>query len=170
MISATFTGLIISSFEASLSACVALTAFIPMLMGTGGNCGSQASVTVVRGLSLGEIRFSDIFRVIWKELRVSILCAIVLAVLEYGKIMLVDYYWLGTITYTEALVVPMTVCLTLICTVITAKLIGCIMPILAKKFGFDPAVMASPFITTIVDAVSLAVYFGIAFLLIPGIR
>ena len=170
MISATFTGLIISSFEASLSACVALTAFIPMLMGTGGNCGSQASVTIVRGLSLGEIHFSDILRVIWKELRVSILCAIVLAVLEYAKIILIDYYLLGTITYTEALVVPLTVCLTLICTVITAKLIGCTMPILAKKLGFDPAVMASPFITTIVDAVSLAVYFGIAVLLIPSIR
>ena len=170
MLSATFTGLIISSFEASLSACVVLTAFIPMLMGTGGNCGSQASVTVVRGLSLGEIHFSDLLRVIWKELRVSTLCAIVLAVLEYAKIMLVDYYLLGAITPTEALVVPLTVCLTLICTVITAKLIGCIMPILAKKLGFDPAVMASPFITTIVDAVSLAVYFGIAYWLIPGIR
>ena len=170
MLSATFTGLIISSFEASLSACVALTAFIPMLMGTGGNCGSQASVTVVRGLSLGEIHFSDILRVVWKELRVSILCAIVLGVLEYAKIMLVDYYLLGTITYAEAFVVPLTVCLTLICTVITAKLIGCTMPILAKKLGFDPAVTASPFITTIVDAVSLAVYFGIAYWLIPSIR
>ena len=170
MISATFTGLIISSFEASLSACVALTAFIPMLMDTGGNCGNQASVTIVRGLSLGEIHFSDILRVIWKELRVSVLCAVVLSVLAYGKIMLVDYYLLGNITASEAFVVPPTVCLTLICTVITAKLIGCTLPILAKKLGFDPAVMASPFITTIVDAISLAVYFGIAILLIPGIR
>ena len=169
MISATFTGLIISSFEASLSACVALTAFIPMLMDTGGNCGSQASVTVIRGLSLGEIRFSDILRVIWKELRVSAMCAICLAVIAYIKIFLVDYLLMGTIAPAEVWTVPLTVCLTLIFTVICAKLIGCTLPILAKKIGFDPAVMASPFITTIVDAVSLAVYFAIAVWLIPGI-
>ncbi len=169
MISATFTGLIISSFEASLSACVALTAFIPMLMDTGGNCGSQASVTIIRGLSLGEIHFSDIMRVIWKELRISALCAICLAVIAYAKIFLVDYLLMGTIEPGEVWTVPLTVCLTLIFTVICAKLIGCTLPILAKKIGFDPAVMASPFITTIVDAVSLAVYFAIAVWLIPGI-
>ena len=169
MISATFTGLIISSFEASLSACVALTAFIPMLMDTGGNCGSQASVTVIRGLSLGEIHFSDILRVAWKELRVSALCAICLAAIAYIKIYLVDYLLMGTIAPDEVWTIPLTVCLTLIFTVVCAKLIGCTLPILAKKIGFDPAVMASPFITTIVDAVSLAVYFAIAVWLIPDI-
>ena len=169
MLSATLTGIIISGFEEGLSACVVLTAFIPMLMGTGGNSGSQSSVTVIRGLSLDEIEFRDIARVVWKEARVSVLCAIVLMVVSYVKIFLVDYLLMHTLTPDEALIVPLVVCLTLGVTVITAKLIGCILPILAKKIGFDPAVMASPFITTLVDAVSLMCYFGIAAMLIPGL-
>ncbi|MBQ8175205.1 MAG: magnesium transporter [Clostridia bacterium] len=168
-LSATFTGLIISSFEASLSACVVLTAFIPMLMGTGGNCGSQSSVTVIRGLSLGEIEFHDIFTVLWKELRVSLLCAAVLAAMTFVKIFLVDYLLLHVLEPAEMLTVPLTVCLTMCVTVVSAKLIGCALPILVKKLGLDPAVMASPFITTIIDALSLAVYFAFAVWLIPGI-
>lgn len=168
-LSATFTGMIISSFEAALSTCVALTAFIPMLMDTGGNSGSQASVMVIRGLSLGEIHFSDVFRVLWKELRVSLLCAVTLAAVTYAKIFIVDYLLLHSLESSEMLTVPLVVCLTITITVICAKLIGCLMPILAKRLGFDPAVMASPFITTIVDALSLAVYFAIATSIIPGI-
>lgn len=168
-LSATFTGMIISSFETALSACVALTAFIPMLMGTGGNSGSQASVTVIRGLSLGEIRFSDALRVLYKEIRVSLLCALVLAAITYLKIYLVDYLLLHSLEGSEMLTVPLVVCLTMAVTVICAKLIGCILPILAKRIGFDPAVMAAPFITTIVDALSLIVYFAIAAAIIPGL-
>lgn len=168
-ISATFTGMIISAFESALAACVALTAFIPMLMGTGGNSGSQASVTVIRGLSMGEIDFSDILRVLWKEVRVSLLCAISLAVVTYAKIFLIDYLLLHSLEPGEMTTVPIVVCLALAVTVICAKLIGCALPILAKKIGFDPAVMASPFITTIVDALSLVVYFAVATSIIPGL-
>lgn len=168
-LSATLTGLIISSFEASLSACVVLTAFIPMLMGTGGNCGSQSSVTVIRGLSLGEIDFPDLLAVLWKELRVSLLCAVVLSAATFLKIFLVDYLLMHILNPVEMLTVPLTVCLTMCVTVIGAKLIGCTLPILVKKIGLDPAVMASPFITTIIDALSLAVYFAFAVWLIPGI-
>lgn len=158
MVSATFTGLIITSFESALSAQVILTAFIPMLMDTGGNSGSQASVTVIRGLSLNEIHFKDTLKVIWKEIRVSILCGITLAVANFIKLMIFD-----RVDVRVALVVSFT----LIITVFIAKLVGCTLPILAKKIGFDPAVMASPFITTVVDAVSLIVYFQIAKLLLP---
>lgn len=159
MISATFTGIIISSFENALAAQVLLTAFIPMLMDSGGNAGSQASVTIIRGISLGEIDFTDIFKVVWKEFRVSILCGISLAVATFAKIFLVDKLIMGNeITISIALVV----CITLALTVICAKIIGCIMPLLAKKLGFDPAVMASPFITTTVDAISLLIYFMMA--------
>ena len=153
MISATFTGMIITGFEEALATQVVLTAFIPMLMDTGGNSGSQASVTVIRGLSLEEIQFRDIFRVVWKEIRVAFLCGLTLAVANFGKLMLID--GVGTAIATV-------VCSTLIITVICAKVIGCILPMLAKKIGFDPAVMASPFITTAVDAISLIVYFNIA--------
>lgn len=165
MLSATFTGIIISSFEDALSKLVVLTAFIPMLMGTGGNSGSQASVTVIRGLSLGEIEVKDVFKVMWKELRVSILCGVSLAVACFIKIILIDGLLLKTpgITNNVALVVSLTLCLTVIC----AKFIGCVLPIIAKKLKLDPAVMASPFITTIVDAVSLLVYFGIAKTVLP---
>ena len=165
MLSATFTGIIISSFEDALSKLVVLTAFIPMLMGTGGNSGSQASVTVIRGLSVGEIDVKDILRVMWKEIRVSVLCGVSLAVACFIKVILVDGKILGTpgITENVALVVSLTLCLT----VISAKIIGCMLPIFAKKLKMDPAVMASPFITTIVDAVSLLVYFGIAKAFLP---
>ena len=163
MISATFTGQIISRFEDALSAFTILTAYIPMLMDTGGNCGSQASVTVIRGLSLGEIEFSDLFRVIWKECRVALVCGVVLSAANFAKLMLVDRLLFGNpITLTVAAVI----CLTLIFTVFAAKLVGCALPLLAKKVGFDPAVMASPFITTIVDAISLLIYFQFASMLL----
>ena len=161
MISATFTGKIISSFEDALSACVVLTAFIPMLMDTGGNSGGQASVTIIRSMSLGDIEMKDIFKVMWKELRVSLLCGITLGAANFCKMMLVDR---GAIMSSgqNVVSVAIVVCLTLVVTVVIAKLIGCSLPMLAKKVGFDPAVMASPFITTIVDAVSLIIFFRIA--------
>ncbi len=160
MVSATFTGLIISNFEEKLAAMVCLTAFIPMLMDTGGNSGSQSSVTVIRALSLGELEFKDLGRVIWKEVRTALMCGLVLSVLCFCKIMLVDKLMLGTqdVNYVVALVVGLTMAVTVLC----AKIVGCTLPMLAKKLGFDPAVMASPFITTIVDALSLLVYFGFA--------
>ncbi len=157
MVSATFTGLIITSFEGALSAQVALTAFIPMLMGTGGNSGSQSSVTVIRALSLDELRFADIGRVLWKELRTAILCGLALAAVCFVKIWLVDRLLMGNEDVT--LMVDAVVCLTLAVTVVCAKLVGCSLPMLAKILHLDPAVMASPFISTIVDALSLLVYF-----------
>lgn len=160
MISATFTGMIITRFENALASSLALTAFIPMLMDTGGNSGSQASVTIIRGLSLNEIEFRDIFRVQWKEIRVSILCGLTLAAASFLKIWLVDILLLHTAGLT--LTVALAVCLTLFATVVVAKFVGCSLPIIAQKIGFDPAVMASPFITTIVDALSLLIYFGVA--------
>lgn len=160
MLSATFTGMIISGFESALAACVALTAFIPMLMGTGGNSGSQSSTTVIRGISLGEIEFKDTLRVLFKELRVSVLCGICLAVATFGKVMLIDALLMGNPQVTP--LVALVVSLTLLVTVVAAKLIGCLLPIIAKRVRLDPAVMASPFITTLVDAVSLLVYFAVA--------
>lgn len=164
MISATFTGMIITSFETALAAQVALTAFIPMLMDTGGNSGSQSSVTVIRAISLGELKFRDMPMVIWKEIRTAVLCGAVLALVCFFKIMLVDRLLLGNdgITTTVALVV----CITLVITVFLAKTVGAILPLTAKQLGFDPAVMSSPFLTTIVDALSLLVYFGTARLLL----
>lgn len=153
MISATFTGRIITSFEDALGKCVVLTAFIPMLMDTGGNAGGQASVTIIRGLSLNEIAFRDMGRVVWKESRVSLLCGVVLAAGNFVKLLFLDRVGLQ---------VALVVCLTLVVTVFIAKLVGCSLPMFARKAGFDPAVMASPFITTIVDAISLMVYFQIA--------
>ena len=160
MVSATFTGMIITSFENALSRFVVLTAYIPMLMGTGGNSGSQSSVTVIRALSLGELEFSDILTVVWKEIRTAVMCGLALAVLCLGKLMLVDRLLLNNPAVTFS--VSIVVCAALAVTILIAKIIGCILPMLAKKIGFDPAVMASPFITTIVDAVSLLVYFGVA--------
>ena len=160
MVSATFTGLIITAFEGALAAQVALTAFIPMLMGTGGNSGSQSSVTVIRALSLDELRFADIGRVLWKELRTSILCGVALALVCFVKIWLVDRMMMGNTDIT--LMVDAVVCLTLAATVVCAKLVGCSLPMLAKVMRLDPAVMASPFISTIVDALSLLVYFMFA--------
>ena len=164
MVSATFTGLIITHFESALAAQVALTAFIPMLMDTGGNSGSQSSVTIIRALSLGEIEFSDLPRVVWKEIRTAVLCGISLAAACFAKIMLVDRLMLGNKDVT--CLVALVVCATMALTVLVAKVIGCALPMLAKKLGFDPAVMASPFITTIVDALSLLIYFGIASVLL----
>ena len=160
MVSATFTGLIITSFEEALAAQVALTAFIPMLMDTGGNSGSQSSVTIIRALSLNELEFHDLPKVIWKEIRTAVMCGVALAALCFGKIMLVDRLILGNTDVT--MMVALVVCLTMAITILCAKIVGCSLPMLAKKLGFDPAVMASPFITTIVDALSLLVYFGIA--------
>ena len=165
MLSSTFTGIIISSFETALEKLVVLTAFIPMIMGTGGNSGSQASVTVIRGLSLGEVDIKDVMKVLWKELRVSILCGAVIAAATFLKVYFIDGFVMGT--ENVSLVVSLVVALTLCVTVIAAKLIGCVLPLLAKKMGFDPAVMASPFITTLVDAISLLVYFGIAKAFLP---
>ena len=163
MISATFTGMIISGFEAQLAVYTALTAFIPMLMDTGGNSGSQASVTVIRALALDEVEPGDILRVIWKELRVSLLCGATLAVANFIKIVLVEMLLMHTVPMdASGFRVAVIVCATLLITVCLAKLIGCSMPLLAKKLKLDPAVMASPFITTIVDALSLLVYFGVA--------
>ena len=164
MVSSTFTGLIITSFEDALAAQVALTAFIPMLMGTGGNSGSQASVTVIRSLSLNELKLSDIFTVLWKELRTSILCGVCLAVVCFVKIWLIDHLLMGNSAIT--FMVDAVVCLALCVTVIIAKMVGGSLPLIAKALKADPAVMASPFITTIVDAVSLLVYFMFAKMLL----
>ncbi|MDY3249518.1 MAG: magnesium transporter [Candidatus Choladocola sp.] len=153
MISATFTGKIIMSYEEALAAYSVLTAYIPMFMDTGGNAGGQTSVTIIRCISLGEVEFKDIFVILWKEIRVALLCGTTLAVVNFVKLMLLDHV---------AMQVALIVCMTMIVTVLVAKMVGCILPILAKRIGFDPAVMASPFITTIVDAVSLMIYFQIA--------
>ena len=153
MISAAFTGSIITYYEEALGKVVVLTAFIPMLMGSGGNAGGQASVTIIRSLSLGEVRMSNIFKILWKEFRVSMLCGTVLAVAAFAKVMIFDRVSVG---------VALTVSLSLLATIVLAKLVGASLPILAKRVKLDPAVMASPFITTIVDAVSLIIYFNIA--------
>ncbi len=153
MISATFTGAIITRFEDALSAYVVLTAYIPMLMDTGGNAGSQASVSIIRGLSLGEIEFQEIFKVWWKEVRVAVLCGLTLSMANFIKLLVLDHLQIP---------VAAVVCLTLLLVVIIAKSIGCLLPMCADRLGFDPAVMASPMITTIVDAISLLAYFTIA--------
>lgn len=153
MVSAAFTGAIITSFEEALSVHAALIAFIPMLMGTGGNAGGQASVTVIRGLSLGEIEYRDVPKVVWKEIRVAFLCGVCLSAANFAKLLLFDHLGLA---------VAMVVSLTLVAVVLVAMLVGCILPVGAKRLGFDPAVMASPFITTILDAVSLLLYFKFA--------
>ena len=153
MVSATFTGAIISSFEDALSVCAVLVAYIPMLMDTGGNAGSQASVTVIRGLSLNEIEYRDVPKVVFKEIRVALICGITLSAANFVKLLLLDKV---------GVLVAASVCLTLVAAVVIAMIIGCLLPILAKRLGFDPAVMASPFITTIVDAMSLLVYFRVA--------
>ncbi len=153
MLSATFTGSIITRFESALSAYVVLTAYIPMLMDTAGNAGSQASVSIIRGLSLNEIEFKNLFIVVWKEIRVAVMCGITLAAANFVKLQVVD-----RLPMTVALVV----CITLVVVITFAKTIGCVLPMVANRIGFDPAVMASPLITTIVDAVALLVYFTLA--------
>ena len=160
MLSATFTGIILTHFESSLSACAILTAFIPMLSGTGGNSGTQASTAVIRALSLGEVRFSDLLRVLWKEFRVSLCCGTCLAAANFVKMMIVDRWLMNNPEVTAS--VALVVCCTLVGTVLCAKLVGCSLPLLAEKAGFDPAVMASPFISTIVDSISLLIYFQFA--------
>lgn len=165
MISATFTGLIITSFEKALSQLVILTAFIPMLMDTGGNSGSQSSVTVIRAISLGELDFKDLGKVLLKEFTTALMCGLALGLVCFGKVILVDGMIFGNmaeaVTYSFPLV-AVVVSVTMSLTVVLAKMIGCTLPLVAKKLGFDPAVMASPFITTIVDALSLLVYLKIA--------
>lgn len=153
MFSATFTGGIISYYENALTGFPVLIASIPMLMATGGNCGSQASVTVIRGLSIGEIEFSDVLRVVWKEIRVALLCGITLALLNFLFLIFASG---------QSVAVASVICLTLLSTVTAAKAVGCVLPMVASKIGFDPAVMASPFITTIIDALSLIIYVNIA--------
>ena len=168
MISATFTSMIITNFEEYLSSLVGgavLIAFIPMLTDTGGNAGGQASVTIIRGLALGDIELRDWFRVLWKEIRVAVICGLTLAACNFVKLLLVDRLLLGNTGVN--LSVDTVVCLTLIAAVLIAKIVGCLLPLLAKRLGFDPAVMASPFITTIVDALALLAYFGIALLVLP---
>ena len=157
MVSSAFTGAIITSFEEALSVNAALIAFIPMLMGTGGNAGGQASVTVIRGLSMGEIEYRDVPGIMWKEMRVAILCGLCLAIANFGKLMVFDR---------SGIMVAFAVSLTLVVVVLMAMLIGCVLPVLAKRIGFDPAVMASPFITTIVDALSLLIYFRVAMIVL----
>ena len=160
MLSATFTGMILNHYENALAACIVLNAYIPMLSGTGGNSGTQASVAVIRALSLDEVNFPDIFRVIWKELRVSFLCGVCLAAANFAKMLLVDRLLLGNAAV--SMTVCFVVCLTILFVVVFAKFVGCSLPLLAEKIGLDPAVMASPFISTIVDATSLLIYFTLA--------
>ena len=158
MVSATFTGMIITNFEHALAAYVALTAYIPMLMDTGGNCGSQSSTSIIRALSLGQVQFRDTCRVLWKELRVAILCGITMAVVNMAKLMIFDRV---------GFLVSTVVCSTLVVVTLVAKTVGCLLPIGAKRLGVDPAVMASPLLTTVVDALALLVYFQFATLLLP---
>ena len=164
MVTATFTSMIINKFEAALAAQAALTAFIPMLMDTGGNSGSQASITVIRAITLNEIDFKDIFKVLWKEIRVAVLCGLALSTVCFLKVWFIDRALLGNSDIT--LLVAIVITLSIAVTVFLAKVIGGFLPMVAKKIGFDPAVMASPFITTAVDALSLLVYFGIATMLL----
>ena len=153
MISATFTGAIITNYEAALASYVVLTAYIPMLMDTSGNAGSQASVSIIRGLSLGEIEFPELPQALWKEVRVAAMCGLTLAAANFVKLLVLDRI---------PVLIAAIICMTLVLTVIFAKMMGCILPMCAQKIGFDPAVMASPLITTIVDAVALMIYFTIA--------
>ena len=166
MLSATFTGMIMTHFEDALAVQVVLAAFIPMLMGTGGNSGSQASTAVIRSLSLGDIEPADVVKVVWKELRVAFLCGVTLAVINFGKMYLVDRTLLHNpeVTFTVAAIVS----LTIVFVVMFAKVVGSTLPIIAEKIGVDPAVMASPLISTITDAVSLMIYFNINIIFYVG--
>ncbi len=161
MLSATFTSAIISSFEAVLANVLILSSFIPMITGSGGNAGSQASVSVIRALSLGEIHFRSIFLVLWKEFRVSILCGITLAAANFVKLLLFDLNG-----QENAFMIALVISLTLVGTIIMAKLVGSSLPLLASKVGFDPAVMANPLISTVCDSLSLLIYFDVAKLIL----
>ena len=167
MLTSTFTSQILTSFEGKLASCVVLTAFIPMIMGSGGNAGGQTSVTIIRGLAIEEINLRDVFKILFKELRVSLLCGAALGIATFAKMLLIDNLILGNVAVTVN--IAAVVSFTLIVTIIVAKLVGCLLPLLAKRLGLDPAVMASPFITTIVDALSLLIYLGIASAIIPGL-
>ncbi len=164
MLSATFTGMILNHYETALGACIVLNAFIPMLTGTGGNSGTQASTAVIRALSLDEVDFQDVGRVVWKELRVGLLCGVCLGCANFGKMLLLDRLLLRNAAVTPA--VALVVCLTLVFVVFFAKLAGCTLPLIAQRLGLDPAVMASPFISTVVDAMSLILYFRFASLIL----
>ena len=155
MISASFTQAVINTYQDAIIAAgySVMTSFIPMLMDTGGNSGSQASVSVIRAITLNEIQFKDMFKVVWKESRVALLCGLTLAVCNFFKLIIIDGAQVS---------VSLTVCLTLIVTVFVAKVVGAVLPIVAKKLGFDPTVMASPLITTVVDVLSLMIFFNIA--------
>lgn len=165
MLLSTFTSKILGMYEGALSACIVLNSFIPMIMGTGGNAGSQASVTIIRGLSLGEIKLRDTLRVIWKELRVSLLCGLTIAPVTFLKAMYLD----GLYAEPEGFTIAIVISVTIIVTICAAKLVGAILPVLAKIVHLDPAVMASPFITVIVDALSLVVYFTFASTFVPAL-
>lgn len=160
MVSATFTSMIINAFENQLSALIVLTSFVPMLTGTSGNAGGQASAVIIRALSLKEVDYKDIFKVLWKEFRVGIVCGVTLAVVNFVKIWLIDRSLLGMSDITVW--VDLVISLTLVIEVIFAKMVGCTFPILAKKMKLDPAVISSPFITTVMDALSLLIYFCLA--------
>ena len=160
MLSATLTSMVLTSYENALAACAALTAFIPMLTGTGGNSGTQASVAVIRGLSLGEVEFSDTLRVVWKEVRVAVLCGATLAACNFVKLLVVDRMLLHNEGVT--VMVAAVICVTMVFTVLCAKVVGCLLPLLAQRIHLDPAVMASPFISTVVDVVTLLIYFQVA--------
>ena len=167
MLSATFTGAILSHYENAIAVYAVLTVFIPMLMGTGGNAGGQSSVTIIRALSLGEVETKDVWRVIWKELRVGAVCGLTLAIATFLKMMALDFGFQATTVLENGsvqnnLFISLIVCATVFATIVIAKLVGALLPLGAKKIGLDPAVMASPFVTTIVDAVTLIVYFAIA--------
>ena len=160
MLSATLTSMVLTSFETSLAACTVLTAFIPMLTGTGGNSGTQSSVAVIRALSLGEVEFVDTIRVIWKEIRVAVMCGVTLAACNFVKLLVVDRMLLGNAGVSVS--VAAVICVTMVFTVLCAKTVGCVLPLLAEKIHLDPAVMASPFISTIVDVLTLLIYFQVA--------
>ena len=167
MLSATFTSTIIKSFEGVLETVLILSTFIPMITGSGGNAGSQASVSVIRALSLGEIEFKSMFKVLWKELRVAILCGLTLAAANFFKLMFFDlrnYDGKG-----EPVLIALVVSLTIFGTIVMAKIVGSSLPLLAKKIGFDPAVMANPLISTVCDSLSLLIYFAVALLILPNV-
>ncbi len=165
MLLSTLTSKILATYESALSACIVLNSFIPMIMGTGGNAGSQSSVTIIRGLSLGEIKLRDTLRVVWKELCVSLLCGLTIAPVTFLKAMYLDGLWAEP----DGIIISLVIAITIIVTICAAKLVGAILPVLAKIVRLDPAVMASPFITVIVDALSLVVYFSFASMLVPAL-
>ena len=160
MLSATFTSMILTNFENRLAVQAGLIAFIPMLMGTGGNSGAQASTAVIRSLSLGDTEPRDALRVVWKELRVALLCGVTLAAVNFVKMLLVDRLLLGNANVT--VLVSVTVSLSIVFVVMFAKVVGSMLPIAAEKIGVDPAVMANPLISTVTDAVSLLIYIYVA--------